>query len=481
MSLSSSLNIAVAGLDLSSRRADVVARNVANADRAGYARRSIDMGGPGVGVPGSFVTISRDSDPRLVLMRREAQSRQAGEEVLQSFYARLDSGIGDPDQSGSLSDQIARLDAAFVTAAADPRSVVGMTEIANAATDLVALINTLDDIIQDERQSADTDIGRVVAQLNSDLADVARLNTDIRRLSSGGNDAADLQDQRALLIDRISAQVPVRELARDDGAVAIVSKGGLLLLDGRPATLGFDTRAPITAEMSAPTQLSGLRVNGRDVGTTGTPSGIPGGALEALFKIRDDVAPQATSRLDGLAADLIERFEAADVDTTRMVGDAGLFTDRGTVIAAVPDPGLAGRLEVNERILPDAGGDLWRLRDGLGAIAEGTGVDASLILRYGATLSKQAQPSSGGLPGITASLAGHAASLKSIVSSERLAMDDRVAFSMISTDGLAAGRDGGQVDIDTEMRRLVEIEQAYAANARIVQAVSDMMNRLTEI
>lgn len=481
MSLSSSLNVAVAGLDLSSRRAEVVARNVANADRAGYARRGVESGGPGVGVPGSTTAISRDVDPRLAQLRRESQSRQAGQEVLQSFHTRLDAALGDPDQSGSLTDRIARLDAAFVTAATNPQLETGLIEVAAAANDLVGMINTLDDVIQGERQTADADIGRAVGQLNDDLANVARLNIDIRRLRSQGHDAADLHDQRSLLVDRISTQIPVRELPRDDGAVALVSNGGLLLLDGRPATLDFDPRTPITPDMSNPIHLSGLSLNGRAVSTLDASSGIPGGSLEALFEVRDSTAPEATSRLDGLAADLIARFDASDVDTTRIAGAPGLFTDRGAALSTAPTPGLAGRLEINARVLPDSGGDLWRLRDGLGAVMEGSGADAALLLRYGGTLAKQEPPAYGGLPDIAASLLGHAASLKSLVSSDRIATDDRVSFSRISSASLIEGRDGGQVDIDAEMRRLVEIEQAYAANARIVQAVSDMMNRLTEI
>lgn len=481
MSLSSSLNAAVAGLGITSQRAEVVARNVANADRPGYVRRDLDIGGPSVGTPGSTTSVSRDLDPRLVQLRREAQSQEAGDRQMAAFSSRIDAELGDPDQIGSLQDRIARLDAAFVGAATDPQSEVRLSEVAQAAGDLTSYINGLDATITRERQNADTDIGEAVAQLNRDLADVAKLNTLIKRQSIGGAATAGLQDQRSVLIDRISAQIPVRALPRDDGDVALVSAGGIMLLDGRPAVLGFDARAPITPEMSFPTHLSGLTVNGRDVAVGGNVSGIAGGGLAALFDLRDVVAPEATARLDSLAADLIDRFEDPSVDATRAPGQPGLFTERGGGLSATPDAGLAGRLQLNAAVDPARGGDLWRLRDGLGATAPDTSSNPALLLTYGRALATPDVPALPGLPSVGRDFAGHAASLKSLVSADRVEAEDRLAFSEGRSQDLVEQRDGGAVDIDAEMRRLIEIEQAYAANARVIQAVGDMINRLTEI
>jgi len=40
---------------------------------------------------------------------------------------------------------------------------------------------------------------------------------------------------------------------------------------------------------------------------------------------------------------------------------------------------------------------------------------------------------------------------------------------------------GDGVDTDQEMQKLLLIEQSYGANARVIQAVDDMMRRLLEI
>ncbi|SFI64127.1 FlgK family flagellar hook-associated protein [Jannaschia pohangensis] len=481
MSLSSSLNFAVAGLDLSSRRAEVVARNVSSADLPGYARRTANPVGPGVGLPGSNVAIARESDPRLTQLRREAQSEQQGSSVARDFLLALEDGLGIPGDAGSLQSRLANLDAAFLAAASDPTSATRLGQVSTAADQLAKTLNGLDAIVLQRRQAADADIGKAVGQINSDLENIARLNTDILRLNSGGHDTADLYDQRTVLVDRISRQIPLRELPRDDGAIALVSESGVILLDGKAAELGFSARAPITAAMTTPIQLSGLSVNGKSVVTSGATSAIPGGGLQALFDLRDRDAPEANARLDALAADLISRFQSPTVDVSLAPGAAGLFTDNGAGYDPAADVGLAGRIEINGLVAPDRPDAHWRLRDGLGAAAPETGADASLLLRYGAAFAERSLPVASGLPAVAQDLTGLAASLQSLISSDRIVADDKVAFAATRAEGLIQMRDGGAVDIDAEMRRLIEVEQAYAANARVIQAVNDMMNRLSEI
>ncbi len=480
MSLSSSLNSAMAGLDLTARRADIVARNVANADAPGYARRSLEGSGP-AGLRGSDVSVVRGADPRMVQLRREAAWREGSASISQSFHTDLDRAIGEPGMAGGLHDSIARLDAAFISAAANPSQPSRLTEVSLAVEGVAGALNEIDRTIQESRQRADADLDRDVRRLNSDLHDVERLNIEIRRTTAGGNDVADLVDRRSVIVDRISGIIPVREVARDGGMIALVSDGGLLMLDGRPANIGFTPTTPIVPWMAVSAPLSGLTVDGRAVPVTGQQSGIRGGRLEALFAVRDDLAPEATRRVDGLAAELILRFEDPAVDGSTAPGSAGLFSDSGNPFSAAADPGLAGRIAVNPLVKSDRPDQHWRLRDGLGAASPGGGGDSRLLLRYGQALATVAAPAIVGLPDIAEDVRGHAAAIKSLFSAARVSAEDRRAYHGSISETRTTARDGAPVDIDGEMRRLLEIEQAYAANARVIQAVNDMMNKLTEL
>ncbi|MGB3407885.1 MAG: flagellar hook-associated protein FlgK [Jannaschia sp.] len=480
MSLSASLSNALSGLTISSRRAEIIASNVANADTPGYAQRRLATTGP---IPGlySSVHVSRAADAGLTYLRRDAAANSADAGVAQAFYTQVDLAIGDPDQAGSLQDLLSRLDAAFTSAASDPTSPAKLVLTARAASDLASKFNDIADIVTSERRTSEGRIADSVERLNRDLASVSRLNADIVRLKSTGNDPSDLLDQRQLIVDRIAVDIPIRELQRDNGTIALVSQGGVILLDGRAAEIGFSERTYVEPDMSYPDQLSGLTVNGRNVGSGKSGDGLAGGGLGALFRLRDDMAPRTMEQLDALAFELATRFQSPDVDPSLAAADAGLFTDGGNPASALALTGLAGRLAINASLDPGDSATTWRLRDGLGAVSPGPASSSAQLLRFSDVFRDSAAPAASGLGDGVDDLVGFAARTRSAFSLERVAADDAARFATNRSETLEALRDGGKVDVDEEMRRLIDVEQAYAANARLIQAVGQMMDRLTEI
>jgi flagellar hook-associated protein 1 FlgK len=56
-----------------------------------------------------------------------------------------------------------------------------------------------------------------------------------------------------------------------------------------------------------------------------------------------------------------------------------------------------------------------------------------------------------------------------------------LAFATARHDELFQSLAGQGVDSDAELQKLLLIEQSYAANARVMQAVDEMLQRLMEI
>jgi flagellar hook-associated protein FlgK len=74
-----------------------------------------------------------------------------------------------------------------------------------------------------------------VATVNASLERVAYLNARISILHSDGKDATPLMDERQQVIDRIASIIPIQEVARDSGKVALFSaEGAVLLMQGVP-------------------------------------------------------------------------------------------------------------------------------------------------------------------------------------------------------------------------------------------------------
>ncbi|MFN7223954.1 MAG: flagellar hook-associated protein FlgK [Paracoccaceae bacterium] len=482
MSISSALSTALTGLTASSRMAEITASNVSNALTEGYARRELQLSARVVGQTGVGVTIkgvTRHINQSLLGDLRLSSAGQGYRATTSGFLTRIEKAMGSPDEAGSLSSRIAVLERSLIEAAARPESDSRLAAVLDSARNVTQTLSDLTNTIQTERQSADARIAADVRVVNDALAGVADLNIRIRSYKSAGRDTSALMDQRQQMIDRISEIVPVKEATRDFDQIALYTTGGTVLLDGRSAKLGFVATNTITPDMTIDSAaLSGLTINGVAVTTHPNGGRIGEGRLSAQFNVRDQLAPSAQARIDALARDLIERVATSSVDPTLVPGDAGLFTDSGAAFDPLDEVGLAARIKLTNSVIPDHGGALWRLRDGLGAPSAGPDGYAGHLNALASAISDRRVQIAPGISSGSRSLAEFASDIVSYQSINRLSAEAEAAFTTARGDALRSElmRDG--VDTDQEMQNLLLIEQAYAANAKVIQSVDEMINIL---
>lgn len=485
MSVTSALAGALSGLSATSRQAEILSSNVANAATPGYARRQVSLGsavlaGHGQGV--QVLGVTRDVDRQLLGERRIAQAGGGDRDVRAAFLNRVEQALGTPDTAGSLAARLAAFDQALVEAAGRPESQARLNGIATTAKSLVAGLAAATREIQTARATADRQIGDEVGRLNSTLAQLQDLNVELRSFTGAGRDISALLDKRQQLVDQISAIVPVREIPRDLNQIALFTTGGAPLLEGSASVIGFATTHTITPEMTqASGGLSGITINGRPYDTAGSASPILGGSLGALFAVRDELAVGAQGKLDATARDLVERFASATVDPTLAPGAPGLFTDAGAAFDPLDEAGLAGRLSLNAAADPTQGGALFRLRDGLGAIAEGPSGNAMLLGALHTALTGTRPLSSTGFAAGTRSFSTLVGDVISDASALRLSAQSEQSFALAKLTALTDLEAQNGIDTDQEMQELLVIEKNYAANAKVIQAVADMIDTLIRL
>ncbi|WP_157932964.1 flagellar hook-associated protein FlgK [Roseovarius salinarum] len=475
---------ALSGLKSNGRAADVVSANLANMRTEGYGRRQLELTTMREGTSGGVrvLGVRRHVDAALIGDRRLADSTLAAAETRSGLFRDLDRVIGSPDEPASLSARVAALEDSLVSAGSRPDLAERLDRVRLRAVELAGKIREISDKVQAARMDADRAIGTAVESINRDLQQVEDLNATIMSAKRNGREAASLMDQRQKVIDRIAVHVPVHTIQRDAGAVALMTPGGTQLVDGPAARLGFSPTGVITAHMTqAGGHLSRLTVNGVAAGTEGERSAMGGGKLGALFERRDVSAVQAQEHVDAVARDLIERFQSAGLDPSRAAGAPGLFTDRGAAFDPADETGIAGRIEVNSAIDPARGGALWKIRDGLGAAAPGSPGDAALLHGYSDALSADRPLGIAGLGAEPRTASGHAGALASWAGQRVVHSEQALSHARGTQSGLAEAELQDGVDTDAEMQRLMLIERAYGANARMVQTIDEMMQTLLRI
>lgn len=481
MSIARALSNAMTGFAATARGTEIVAANLANVMTPGYARREVALSPQthrgnvgGVQVDG----IIRHVNAGLLKETRSAAASH-GEAAARAAHLRaMEQVIGLPGAPHSLETALSRFQSALSAAAARPDDELRLTEVAHAAAQLTSRFNAASGAAQGARTAAEQAIAGDVATVNATLDRVAYLNRRITSVQAEGQDTSPLQDERQLLVDRISSIVPLQQIARDGGGIALFTREGAVLLDGTSAArLEFYPAGEVQVSQSVGAGLRNLVFNGTELSSAQMHL-FAGGSLGAQFEIRDQLAPTLQRGLDALAFELQSRLASPQVDPTLMPGQPGLFIDRDQPSGAASLTGLAGRIALNPVLAPTTGGEAWRIRAGLGATSsEPVGMTTVLFGLVEALTAARPSSAPGAFDG-TDPVASRFATVVARQASARVEADGSLAIHNAQLSTLQARQMADGVDSDAEIQRLLQYEQAYAANARVIRAIDEMINSL---
>lgn len=481
MSITGAMSNAVMGLRAAGRGAEVISDNIANALTPGYGRRELILGSSALGGV-QTLGVLRHVDAGLASDKRLSEAADANAQSAVDFLSRIERLLSTPDDPSSLSAHLARFEGALVTATSRPDAPDRLNTAVSEAANMVQSLRDTSAGIQQARTEADRTIALQVKELNTSLAQVQILNAQITQARALDQETAGLQDQRQKVVDGIGTLVPVRQMDRAEGQIALYTTNGALLIDGSPAEITFSPVNLVTPYMSIGAgTLSGISINGQAMRTDNQTGQLRGGALAAQFAIRDELSVSAQTNIDALARDIVERFADPAVDPTLAPTDAGLFTDEGAAFAPADEVGLASRLELNANVDPSQGGASWRLRDGINATAQGNVGDSTLLQSLTDALTDQRPAASGTFAGGVFTASGIVSNMLSIVGTDLTAAEQQASFTAARRTELTQLQLAEGVDSDAEIQRLIQVEQSYAANARMLEVLDELMQILNRL
>lgn len=354
----SSLDIALSGLRAAQQSLDVTSNNIANASTPGYTRKvlpqeAIFAGEQPLGV--KIGEITRKVDLSLLSDMFKQRAVSEGLTTRESYLEQIQIFHGPSENEQAISNEISLLRELFADLSTTPDSAALLGEAVGQARQTAAKINDFADLLTQMRNDAQNDISEAVAEVNAALDTIAEANRQIGAQSSAGRSTAELEDRRDAAIATVSQYMTVSFFTRSDGIMVVMTGQGHTLADEEARQLQFNP-TPVGASSYHPGGgAASLTIN--DANNTDITN-VAGGAIGALFTLRDETLPQYTAQLDELAQKMAERFDQQGLR---------LFVDSdGTVPASVADPGLvgyvgfAGRMQVNPAVIADP----TLLRDG---------------------------------------------------------------------------------------------------------------------
>jgi flagellar hook-associated protein 1 FlgK len=315
MGLSSALASAVAGLRANQAALSITSSNVANANTPGYVAQSVNQIEVPSGSAGSSVLVTgvtRDLD-RFIQGQLRTETGGAGyADQISNILGQLQSIYGTPGGTGSLESAYNNFTSAIQALQTNTTGLSAQTTALSAAQTLAQTINTTSQGIQTLRTNVNQDIGNSVAQVNTDLKQIAAINTKLQSLSPTDPSAATLENQRDSAINDVSKYVDVRAVNSGTNGVNIFTTTGVQLVgDSQASQFSFSsagTLSPSSLYNSDPTKsgvgtLSVTLPNGASLDVVAN-NVISSGQIAADLQLRDQTLVQAQTQVDQMAATL---------------------------------------------------------------------------------------------------------------------------------------------------------------------------------
>jgi flagellar hook-associated protein 1 len=464
--ISSAFNNSISGLATTAKWSELTAGNIANASNKAYVRKDLSVQSSATG--GVSVTgISREVDSNLDRMYRFEVAGVARQEIIANEFDGYSFQLGNPSDTLSMSGQLSRLYSGFGLLSNSPGDVSLQNNVLTSAKGLARGLNEASNSLAQTRTNVSAGIKNDVNTVNDRLTTIASLNAQITLESAPTERRAVLQDERAAEIDALSQMMNINVSQDTDGNLNIATGGGTQLVDG-------DTSFEVTYDPG----LKQLSVGGVDItpGKVGA-RGFSEGQLAGRFELLNDVLPQMQLQLDEFARALVQGFEATD--TSLAPGQAGLFTDLGAAYDPLQLEGLAGRLSVNTAVDPETGGALWRLRDGIGAVTQGPASNSTQTIAFLTVFETTQSFDSQAGQGSTAELMNYVSGMISDQKLVQVQAQEKLRELGGRAEAVDAARQSVQgVNLDTELQKLTLIEQSFAANAQVIQSLTQMVDTL---
>jgi flagellar hook-associated protein 1 len=337
MGLSSALATAMSGLRANQASLSIISSNIANAQTPGYVNQSPNQIEIPSGTTGSSVAVTGVNRQLDLFVQSQLRTETSGggyANQIANILGQLQSVYGTPGGDGTIENALNNFTTALQSLSNSPGDSSAQAVALSAAQTLAGQLNSTTSGIQQLRSNVEQDIGNATNQANTDLTQIANINTRLQGLSPNDPLAATLMDQRDNAINDLAKLVDVRVVTDPSNQTNIFTNSGLQLVgQGLASSFTFTSPGALTA-----TSLYSANPAQNGVGTLALklPNGaaidlvannaLSSGQIAADLKLRDQTLVQAQTQVDQMAATLASSLSDVTTAGTAVAGGFSVNT-----------------------------------------------------------------------------------------------------------------------------------------------------------
>lgn len=452
-----SLEIGRRSLQAHQQALQTIGHNIANANTPGYSRQAVTMaatdpytvpsavraattGQVGTGV--NVTSIKRYRESFLDTQYRNENSSLGRWETRQELLRQIEGVVMEPGEAG-LRSELDRFWQALQAVGNNPELLGPRAELVQRAQGMAETFRHINAQLRTLRSNIDGNVRNEAREINELATQLADLNRQIASSLAIGDSPNDLRDRRDQMLDQLSKLVDISTVEDSYGNVNVFI-GSVGLVQGQ------DTNQIAIVNDAANNNMAKLQWSGLNMDVR-----IAGGKLAGQVTVRDNTLSQMIGDLNTLAGTLITEVNAihqggygldgvsgrdffTGTDAATIAVDAGVIADPSTIAASkaanTPGDGSNAIDMADLRFASQAALGNTTFNDFNRAMVTQLGVDSQEAIR----------------------MSDNQTVLVNLIDNQRLSVS--------------------AVSIDEEMTNMVKMQQGYAAAARFITAIDELID-----
>lgn len=447
-----SFSTSLSGLLATQRQMQVGQNNIANANTEGYARQRLHLeantnsvGGGRVGLEiGSGVItqyVERLKDEMLIEQARNEQGEIGYYDEITRILSDIEVVFGE-GKEGSISNVTASFFNALEELNKFPEESSYRLTFLGEAERFASKIQSVYLQMEDLKTQMDGEVDNTVLRINTLTENIAKINKQINEQPTDHPNA--LMDQRDRYLDELSTLIDVKvAVDKNNPKLINVSANDVFLVSGEI--------------QNSLTKMEDKTNNERIFVANGSIVNPQGGKMAAQIKLESEYIPKYVGQLNDWVKTMTNEMNAVHADGFGLDGSTGLNLFSGTT---------AGSIAINDALKKDPS----KLAISAKGDTPGNNDNGKLLAEI-----RDKKIFNGNTTGLENFYKGIVLEMATELN---VAEDNAIVHSNVLT-GIETQKQQLQgVNVDEEMTNLLQYQQSYTANAKMIKAVDDALSQL---
>ena len=431
----------------------ITGNNIANVNTEGYTRQRVDLESMtplqvgGFGIESGVIddTVRRMRDTFFDLQMRNENPSLARWQEEQHQLGQVENILNEPNEM-AISNLMDEYFLSWEDLSHEPDSESSRAIVRDAGKRVADNFNRIGSSLTDLQGELDDSARDTAYQLNFNIREIADYTKKIMLAEDNSSEISTLMDRRDLALDKLSKQIDINYIEKDNGDLLVFSNG-IIVVEG-------DDFNQLNSKIDQDSDLHNFFWRNENTELT-----VNNGKMKGILNVRDTVIPELKDELNKLVKSFVEEVNKIHTENYNLEGNKGInfFDQDGLDLDTIS---LDSNIEDDLKFIATS--------QTAGSLGNADGALEMVALQHETTMNNQSSSFKEFYIGIIMTHGTY------VEEANRLADMQATFVNQLENKR----NEVSEVDLDEELSNMIKFQQAYGSAAKVISKADEMLKQV---